>query len=79
VMTVTLMLAAALSLCVYLSGRNFMVHDLRVSWLRRSLMVYEAFPSYDEMLFMFWIPLRSFERRAIARAEARKVSIRGGA
>jgi hypothetical protein len=43
--------------------RNQMVYNARMKLLREDTDAYLALPSYDEMLFRFWVPLSSYSKK----------------
>ena len=51
---------------VHLLYRNNRVYDLCFRLLHEDMTLYDKLPSYNTMLFHFWIPLSQFEKQARA-------------
>ena len=57
-LTVLLIISLVLSFLLFLSYRNVKVYKFRTIILRNYFETYLKLPSYNAMMFYFWIPLK---------------------
>ncbi len=63
IFVLTTVIMGALAFMFFMLWRNELVYQMRIKILHNeNINLYDSLPSYEKMLFKFWIPLSRYER-----------------